>query len=655
MDKYQQVCLVFLAATFLSLSVTATPGYDEAYCEYQLSRRNQHYTNTTITPYFYNDYSVLREATFMKVYKKTKAMVTHQQLYYSKSKKQVVVYEEKPDNSFWVFVDQDSQDCIYKNNTEECSVEEGDCKVTAKEVGFGNKVGDTIVLGSPSERMAFPTNVKKTVSFGGSWERNVKTTKLGLCSHREDTDETVVSFVHLFDPTEYTEMDQTRQTLLSITNFAKTPDARNPAIHSIDFTNLKPLSSAQLKNGFHLGESRCGMVKSKFTSRKIPKPSPRFSYTNQEFLADPTSFRASEIQTAYHEDNLNSQLNTKTTGVLVADQTEKNTLYTIQDFNARILYKLSLTYGRCEVQPLSPDLAKQPRSEDIWQLNLPNPTYLGVYQNREIPCDVWLFEAPKDNSDIQSTTIYTATRDWLKSQKLPTNMFFPVEKIEKSDKGAVFQEIYNFRDNPGYDIPEVPSCFQEDDMVSLRIVLLVDFENKILGHWEHFNYELRTLIMRITGIKSPIRIGSITATKSTTSSDQETVVGLKIYGKFKGHNDSNDDFYYHNDPVTSKQAAELIRKQVDTGNFKLTLDKQNIGIKFKKGSFAVSESGNRFRYVDSSNTLDGFSRGTMAGAGLGVLFTCLALALAAVYGYKRWTQGRESGSSIGMKTLQEEH
>ncbi|GFR74414.1 hypothetical protein ElyMa_000429300 [Elysia marginata] len=639
------VGVVCLAVLFVK---RATADYDSNFCD---SKATGKVKDTNMKPFYFDDYSVLSESAFIRGVDQSEAMVTHQQLYYSKSKKQVVVYEEKPDNSFWVFVDQDSQDCIYKNNTEECFVEEGDCKVTAKEVGFGNKVGDTIAIGSPSERMAFPTNIKKSVTYQDSYCRNIRASKIGYCSYHEDTNETVVTNFYILKTEAYPNMEQTQKKVLMAAIYSKQP-GQKVAFQRIDFTENTQLEPSQLQNAFVLGEGKCGVMRSKFTSKRPPQPPVRFSYLSQQLIAGDSLTRAVYILNEQHEFNENSQLSMILTEKPVQGQVEKNTVMEVEDFSTGISYQYSVTNGDCNVTSLSKRIGRsgQLNPSQFWSMDGLMPTYLGVYNNRDIPCDLWQFEGLDINAE--SVKLYLASSTWLKANGYPENFFYPVQMIEKGGNTAVFNEIYAFKDNPGYHIPAFPTCYQVDDVITAEVTLMTNFYHDIANNFIGFEYEFRSLLKKITGIKSSIRIEMIAPMPSQSSPDTETDVSFRIAGKLVGY-DNPSDSIYKNDPVTSKQAAELIRRQVDTGNFKLTLDKQNIGIKFKKGSFAVSESGNRFRYVDSSNTLDGFSRGTMAGAGLGILFICLALALAVVYGFKRWSQDRAGGLSIDLKNLQE--
>ena len=650
MKSFIAIVLVLLVV----LNVSA--DYDPDFCEAQLAKEKKNETGSGITTFFYDDYSTISETTFYKVVNITDFKVTHQQLYYSKSTNQLVLNEDTPLDNFWVFVDQASKDCIYKRGGGQCTAEEGDCAETANTVGFGNEKDGKIVIGSPSERMAYPTNIQKTVNFGSSMVREIKTIYIGLCSYREDSEETVVSLLHLLDAKSYPQMDKTKSILLAVKIYAKTPDMKRPSFQRVDFTDYKPLMKSQFENVFSLGENRCGSVKSKFTSRKLPEPAPRFLYTKQQYVTDTTSFRAYRSMSAVHEENMYSQINIITVDEPVKGEVEKNKLMKVLDFNGNHFFEYSITNGECKVSSLSTSSGKQPSSRDIWRLNDPNPTYLGVFQNRDIPCDVWRFDGPTDNKAMKSTLIFTATSDWLKKVGQPSDMFFPVQKIEKANAVADFQEIYGFKDNPGYHIPFLPTCFQQDDVVVAEVTLLLNYRKDLLGKFEHFIYEFRTLIMKIAGIVSPIRIGFSSAAPSESAPDTETIVMFRIYGKLNGFNDSSDTIYRY-DPVTSQKAAELINTMVDKGNMKFSLDNEQLTVNFKKGSFAVvdqDKNPDRYRFYGSSDGVSGYSSGAMAGAAIGLLVSSLTLSLAAAFGYKRWRDAKPGNADLGMKTLQED-
>ena len=627
----------------------ASGAYNTGFCSLKTKTGTE--VTGSVTPFFFDDYSLLNEAAFIKVENVSEAKVIHQQLYYSKSKNQVVLNEDTPLDNFWVFVDQASEDCIYKRGGGQCTAEEGDCTETAERVGFGYKKDGKIVIGSPSERMIYPTNIKKTVSFGPSMVRGMKTNKFGICSYEEDTDQTFVTIFHVLDPKSYPNMDQTQKILLSLARFGKQPGAKNSMLR-LDFTDYTKLLPSQLINGFRLGESRCGTVRSTFTTRKTPQPTVRFSFVNNLLATDTDLVRAKTIISERQEFNLNAQLASSIRDEPVDDQTEKNTVMRLEDYRGGLFYTYSLTNGACNVTTLTQKLQtdRQLSPQQLWGLDLENPTYLGVYENRDIPCDVWEFNGR--SADEKSVTLYTATNDWLDKQGYDKDFFFPVERIERGNK-ANFYEIYAFKDNPGYRIPFLPNCYQEDDMVWGELTLMMNFNIEIAHRAIHFEYEFRSLLMKVTGIKSPVRIGGIVATPSQTAPNKETTVLFKILGKLVGYDDASAAVY-KKDPVTNQQAVKTIRKQVDAGNLRFTLDGKTISINFKKGSFAISESRERYQFVDSIGVTSGYSSGTMAGVAIALLVVCLALGVAAVFAYKRFSGGAGSGISLGMKSLEEE-
>ncbi|RUS91244.1 hypothetical protein EGW08_000956 [Elysia chlorotica] len=642
--------VVPMAATCLImwLESFALGDYDETFCDRRTKRAKL--IDPGPEPFFFDDYSVLSEAAFLKVENQSDAMVTHQELFYSKSKKQVVLNQETPRDNFWVFVDQQSEDCIYKKGSQQCMAEEGDCTETEKAVGFGNRENGKIVIGSPSERLDYPTNITKRYGLSPLRVRGIKTNRIGFCSYDEDTDETILSVHYILDPTAFKNMDQTQNILLGSIRLSKTPNGP-VSKRRLDFTGYTNLSPSQLVNGFGLGESKCGTIQSAFTSRQPPQPTVRFSFINQAFVTGPDLIKAYFIYSTKDEYNLNSQLAVEVRDEPVDNQLEKNTVMEVEDYAGKVYYKYSVTYANCTVTSLldQEHSAQQASTRSFWQLDLPEPTYLGVYNVRDIPCDAWAFKPIKN--DETSIRLYTATSDWLVDHNYKKDFFYPVLRVDSGIGMAIFSEIYAFKDNPGYHIPFLNTCFQQDDVVTGEVTLMMNIYSDIGADFTRFEYKFRSLIMRITGIKSAMRIASITPRASSSNPHSESVVSFKILGKLTGF-DNRDDGVYRYDPVTPQQAIELIRKQVDVGNMKFTLDSQALTFEFKKGSLAISQSGENLNYVDPA--APGYSKGVMAGVSIVVLVVSLVLGVAAVFAYKRWTEGAGGGPSISMKALEEE-
>ena len=645
----------FLLTGFLVLSIgkRVNAEYDEDFCEKKTKDGN----DTDIEPDFLDDYSVISETTFFRLLYKQKAMVNHQTMHYSSTNKQVVVFEDTPEDSFWVLLDQSSNDCVYRKNSDGCVSEEGDCTETEQIVGFGKRKNGGIDLGSASERMSYPTptTIRKAVTFGESQARNLQTIKIGFCSYNPDTRETVASFFHLFDPSKYAKMDQSKRTVVAALVYTKQKADRYPVFKRIDFADLKPLSGSQITNRFGLGESRCGTLKNKFTSKEPPKPRDSFNYISQNFVTNTDSFRAVSTQTSETEISMRSQLNSIASATPVQDQNEKNKHMEVQDFNAKMFFSFSVTRGDCEVKPLQANEADQGSPKHYWGLDLPNPTYLGVYENRGIPCDLWEFDFQNTEDPVTSAHIYAATHQWLESQNKPADMFFPVERILKVDnRFANFEEIYGFKNTPGDHIPSLPTCFQEDDVIIGLLTLLLNYDVAVGLDRSYFQSQFRNFIMSTAGIKSPLRIGIIFQLQNPSAPQTETNVAFRIFGKYKGFDDLDDDVYKP-DPVTSTEAVEKIKHHVDQEGAKLTLDSQGLEVKVKRGSFAVLSPDDLLRLTGSRDGPSGYSDGAMAGVAAALLVISITLGVAIVFGYKRWTEGGGAGSSgMGMKTLEEE-
>ena len=607
--------------------------YDEAFCDKYTKAGQQ----LDIKPYFYDDYSTILEEAFLKTEdQKVDPEIAQKKILYSKTNKQAVVSVVTPKESFWVFADDTSKDCIYQKNGGQCRSEDETCDVTIDAIGLVNEVlYGTIGKGAPLIRPDHPFVIKKSVKMGDSSTRRIFTTKLGYCSFNAYTAETTVSLIEVLDPTKYTKMDQKKPTVLKAE--IRTKKSGNDAtFKAVYFTDVKPLSDSQLSNGFGLGETRCGTVKDKFTARKIPELHAQMRYTAQIFQADANMFRAYKVtdeETVYNSKSGHMEVRLERP---LQDANEKEVIWEITDYRGEMFYTLSRTYGRCKVQPLKKGERKQPSPRKFWEMNNPNSNYLGVYTNRDIPCDLWHFDAPPDNAEgLVSTRIYTATQDWLKSQKISAD-FYPVQHLRRFSDKVEYQEIYRFKESPRHYFTPLFACFQAEDTIYVKVTILQSYDDITKHGKSYFELEFGKAILDITGMKSLFRLGFIFFLPNPSAAETEVEAEFSILGKYTGHDDL-DDHVYKTDPVTSKQAVDKIRDKIENEEVKFTLKEKDVTVKIKKGSFSNLESGELERRAD--NSASGYSSGAMAGVALALLIISLALGAAAIFGYKRYSDG----------------
>ena len=610
--------MLHLTALYVQLWVAAPVAafYDIEYC-------NRKTRDGETMGYWHLDeqyapYSKLSESTFYVEIDVSEPRVTHQKLSQSLYRDETVLLEVTPDDSFWVFLDKESNTCIYKKNQEECVFEIGECTESAM-VSFGvskDRFGRFII---DSEKLAYTSDIRSMVTFGASNTRGIMTTKIGICSYRKATDETVVSYLHILNDKRFQPMYWNRMLLLTALVYTKKFQG-GASFQRIDFTDYKLPSRSQRWDEFSGMSSRCGDVGADFTARKPPQPRSRFgySYVNQRY--DVLAKRQIKGETP--------------TGA------KKN-----------VYYNYSWTSGDCQNSSVDSMTggADLQSAKSFWGMDSPKPVYLGVYENRGIQCDLWQFEGTESDDKIQSINLYTATRTWLSSQGKPKDMFYPVERIVKSNTSTTFEEIHEFKEKDGpylsgnLDLIR-PSCSQHSDFMIVQVTLGIS--STYLANpsrYVKFQRKFRNFLMDISGILSPSRISFIHHVPISSDPEQETVILIRI--------DNNlSHGVYKTDHITSKMAAEKIQNQVNQSILKFTIEGGKLIVTVKKGSFSVwgLGTGQHDGVLSQPNV---YSATFMSWLAMALVCTSFALSTASMFVIHRWRNGVWTTSSMGMRAF----
>ncbi|KAK3784823.1 hypothetical protein RRG08_009053 [Elysia crispata] len=644
--------LLLALIPFLSQWQTSLADYYKAKCNNLTEDGKEQHK----IPRFLQDFRVLSEKTVMESEKDSIETVLHERLWYSSIFRQAMRYEESSDKSTWLYLDEVNNDCLYKESRQTCEDLPQTCSIRASEFMSDNR---RLTLGSYLSILNWPNPSKKEVSLGEASVRGIPSFGYATCNYDQSSDVSTLSLWQFVNPQAFSNMDRTSANLL-MAHHRKYRDEELIVDERIDYTDYKQLKSSDIPNGLQIGENQCGHIQGSFRSVKPPSPSFRHGFVSEMDITGPQQVRSNQRYTSYTEYNYMSQILFTVSYMPVPGENEKETIVSIYDFLTDHYFRYSLTNGNCEVSPSfnydgSPVM---PTPETYWLFTtVQKPSYLGVYYNRGIPCNTWLFEYPEGGPgfDLDTTvTLFLATPSWLAVQGFPQNMFFPVQKISRTNGGNIFESYYEYKDNPGYHIPDLFTCFDKDDVVTGKITLEKTNYYKTIAHREiHFEYEFRHFIQKITGIKSHIRISKIAAAPSNTNTDETDVVFM-ILGKFVNIN-STVTIAYKTDPVTSQQAADRINKAVDKGDAKFLLDNKSVTLHLKKGSFSVVKNADHFENVDNpeqkQSSGGGYSQLTLAAVSITLLFVCLALSVLAVFIYKRRTEGQTVLPSFRLQNL----
>ncbi|RUS92138.1 hypothetical protein EGW08_000162 [Elysia chlorotica] len=636
--------LLLALGTFLTHWRTAWASYDTAQCD----QHTQSAKKDLETPHFYTDFTVLSERTATLSDQNTSTeSVVHEQLWYLSTFRQALKYEETPAKWSWLLVDEIPNECLYKELGGTC---QSTCSGTTNEFLAPDGRLD---IGTYYSALKWLRPTNKEASLDSEGVRGITSRKYVTCYYDQALDTTTVSIWHTLDPFVYPNMDDLKSNLL-MAHHKKYKDSEQISDERIDYTDYKQLLASEVPNGLQIGEGQCGHIEGNFRSIQPPNPSLRHGFVSEADITPPQGVQAKARFSFYEEYNYNSQILFTVYALPDAQGNEVETTIEAFDFSAKHTYTYSLTKGNCQVTPglnyRGSDV--MPLPQEYWRFRAAKePSYLGVYMNRGIPCNTWLFEYPEGGEESDTITLYLATPEWLETRALPRDMFYPIQRISRMANENIFESFYQFKDNPGYHIPQLQRCFKQDDVKVGKITLeKTNYFKVVVPNKIHFEYEFRQFIQKTTGIKSHMRVTGISA--APAKNIEETDVTFMIMGEFVNTSGS-DPLAYVTDPVTSQQAVDKISQAVEKGDFKFSLDKLSVTLHLKKGSFSVLKNYDHFENVarPESAASSGYSQVAMAAVSLTLLLLSLLIALLAVLAYKRRSEGQNVLPTFSMKKL----
>ncbi|GFO34152.1 EF-hand domain-containing protein d1 [Plakobranchus ocellatus] len=652
-----------ILVVFLSVLQENKASYNEKAC----NKYTEGGTEYRGIPFYSNDFSVESEVTVnvnltnLKGEETTFETIVQEKLWFSDRFRQLMVHRETATDSDFIFVDEYENHCVYKEDGGACIEAPGSCKQVADKLEFVSMKNGHVYIGSSANGLHWPPkeNIKKRVYRGRSSVRSIATKLYATCTFDPRTNETWISQWHVLDTEKVTKAGEFLPPLLVMSEHQVVRGQKLFALGRIDYTNFKILSFRDIPNGLQIGDDQCKATTGNFLSRNPPAPSFSHSYISEVDKADTLTFESYAKQTSYYEYNYETKLLQSVYTFPVNNENEKEMVLEVYDYSTMHSFSYSLTNGNCKVdfEYLNQTSPNFPSPQEYWLLNSPKSSYLGVYMNRNIPCDTWLFEYPDGGDGFQkgdTVTLYLATYQWLDEYGMSTDRFFPVQMIVRTQDQVTFSSFNEFKNNPGYSIPGLAACYDQKDVVLGMVTLEnTDYHTQISPHQIQFEYEFRSFIKNVTGIVSSLRIADILARPSLTTADGTDVI-FTIYGRFAGINSSSHEAY-RADPVTSKEAVEKINNQIDTGEITFILDSEPHSFYFKKGSFAILKNFDHFEYVDNSaETGNEYSSGAMAGMGIALLIVGLVISVGAVLAYKRSTERKRRFSSVGMEKVGED-
>ncbi|GFO14436.1 EF-hand domain-containing protein d1 [Plakobranchus ocellatus] len=614
---------IFLLVTFLLEPIEA--GFEQKMCDNYATSQ----TPVTKEPIFFEDYSVETEKIIYTNFDAKNGIIVQQTMEYSSTHNQLMLYEQTKNES-WSFVDVKANDCIQKINDGPCMDRQDTCYWIQVSVPYVTVNHDRVSLRPFTRSLRWPTGqVNKKVDLGSAVVRGMDAKKYATCVYEPSQDDTIVSVWFFLDLEKYKEVDQNHAIPLLVSHRTKRRGSFFEYSRT-EFLDYKKLSPFKIKYGLQIPELQCGSVRSKFMSKRFPEPPPLYKYLTEVDVSHKSSKMESyKRYTQTREYNSYSKFFVTIQKYAVDDMNEIETMQDVYDISTGTAYTMSLTNGLCAVKPReNPNNPIMPSPEILWHLDQSDITYWGVFYNRDIPCDVWYI---KQNRQSFTFRLYLATSEWLKQQGKEETEFYPIQTVGDSGDEVYFSAMYEFEKRQDYHIPPIFYCFEEDDLVYAEVTVAISYNTIPSTRPDYFKYEFRSLIKKITGIVSSIRIGSLYFFPSQES-EEETIVRFMIYGKMKGVEDKR---LYHADPVTSQEAIDKIKEAVHKGSVTFTLDDKTLEVELKQGSFAVMDRDEIFMIFDDE--AGGHSAGAMAAVGIVLLLVGLALGAGALFGYKRWT------------------
>ena len=636
MNFAQAICSLLLLLEVSAVKVE----FDRAYCT-EIKGDNQNSTNSGNVPDFPSAFSAIAEHSESIDSNEELTSLELLTLQYSKPNGEMFI--ETRDGKSSLFVDSEQNMCLL------LSQRNGQCVATKQSCDaltyLPLKNGKT-TLKRAREFLGLDTiKLDTVVKLEKSQIRGINSIAYVACKNMQNSTATTISQWHFLDNSKLKSRNE--GPVLLMTRY-QVIDENSASVQNdqTDFIDFKEIQSDDKQFYIDVEHVDCIFDNTKDVKKTIPKPPTTFSCIKETHVVlAGGNDRDRDVETIhYNYDAAWFHSDAHLIPLDSGNRTEVKIKVT-EDFFTGVQYEMSKLGKGCTV---SSNLSKAGFKDSdgdfvmktptqFWNIDPDTTVYLGEVVIRGIPCDAWRVGFQNDNSNGNTTlTHFLANKKWLKKRRLPEHSFFPVQSIVKRESSVTHHSYFEFKEKFSYFVPDVSSCFNSNQSMSVRLILLTSFYKNIKSSSQKFELKFRKAVLDNSGMESILRVTNIRARPSFFVPFQ-TRVTFKILSKFK----ITSNFTIPDVQIThyASEAVTKLKKAIVSGKFQLTqiIKSKNIVIKAEPYSFSLLKYEYLSQDNDEEDTISGFSLGAVVGLCIFALVVGTVVGFGAVYSYKRWS------------------
>ena len=634
-------CISSLLLSVFILS-PASAEYDRAWCDKVPEDKT---TDALVNdnPFFHKSFRALSENTVTGSHIEELVGFSQSTMQFSHHNSQVSVQMKSSDGRFSAYVDTNTNVCLIQQwRNGQCVKSKDPCVTISELTGTVTPEGDRVSLKSPSQSLGWdPDLFDKIANVGPSQTRGINSVLYVTCAKDNTSANTVVSQWHFLNISTMSAKEN-QYVLLMSKERTEGDNNRHIRTTQIDYAGVEDINKERIRSPMDLNGNGCVSENKESDFKKIPTPPTTFSCIKETYMGQIGNPDCDiEIESLLY--NHGSDWFYYNNFLTSLGKMEKTETTVIEDYKMGVRYEISKTSGTCRTYPtltraahqLSRGRVRMKTPTDFWNISPDTAVYLGVTTVRSIPCDVWRVGLSETNNET-AYTLFVATSDWIRKRRLTKESFFPVQVIEEKGSNFKYHSYFAFKSQPKYSVPDVSSCYNSTNSETVRLTLLTSFYKNIKNRLLQFELKLRSVVLRLTGIVSTLRVTGIWARAAPEEPFQTRVI-FTILGS-DGFS-SNSSETQVSDLVSASEAVESLRKAINEGKLEFTLVAKSAEILVKTKAGSLEE------HSALEGQLDDNERGTSLDHPIGrVIGLCILTLMAgmgagwaAVYGYKRWS------------------
>ncbi|XP_059140044.1 uncharacterized protein LOC131928125 [Physella acuta] len=551
-------------------------------------------------------------------------------------------------------------------------------------------------LNTPAAVFGWEKSLLKNITYKGkSSVRGITTDKWWTCEWLAYNDTTLFTEWQIVDPSKFllpavSKNNSNNAPILPVRSTITTQDKSDPTNQivlttMIDFTHFEKIQPND--RHFRLPPD---MICANAPSTQIPLPQ----------MPNYFRFRGEQITLeGYKSSNPDPPLLTYTIEEYIHNQalfiqdfvdppdpntgSDKSYLRIVSDFNTGLVFSLNLNSGQCTINPidasnigafaLAGGFVKMRDASQFFDLDSSNYTYMGLnrVEGRGIECNVWSAYFNTYSPDHAMNTLYTwyfATPDWMVQQGYQNPYDMPVLlELTSVDRQIKFH-FFEYSTQQTTRIPDLSTCFTPSSTMNIQLRISASFYQVYLANPAGFRNAFTQALTGFTSLKSYLRIGDL---DFLPADNNEILVQFKLLDKpaISGDvqnplpqspnsqifaeltNKANTGAFYFDVPNALGQPGKVTVTVKQNSVVIITVPQTNSG-----SSRALSRSDTSAIHI-ALNTQNkgssGYSSGSMAGIGIGMLVLGVVLGFLGIFLFKKF---RRVGvdSVMSMQQLENE-